>query len=305
MDVSVAICTWNRADLLDQTLDGLTRMGVPEGVSWELLVVNNNCTDHTDAVIARYRDRLPLRPIHEPKQGLSNARNAAVAAAQGEYILWTDDDVLVDPQWMVAYRDAFRRWPEAQVFGGKVLPWFEAPPPDWLERHLDRLGRYFALRDFGDDEFIIPSGQNPYGANVAFRAEVLRQYRFNPALGRKGNLLVSGEDAEVIGKIRAAGGTVAWIPSSKVRHFLPQSRMTLTYLRQLHYSNGYYEVGPVKSPKLRLGGYPPLLALKWIKSEIGFRWGRLTKPRSYSWLESMIKASSLAGRLAATRASTR
>ena len=59
--ISVAICTWNRAQLLDQTLDHLTRVRIPEGAEWEVLVVNNNCTDNTDRVLEKHFSHLPLR----------------------------------------------------------------------------------------------------------------------------------------------------------------------------------------------------------------------------------------------------
>src|SRR5260370_34261599 len=103
MRASVIICTWNRPRLLDQTLEQMARLRLPPDVAWELLVVNNNCTDQTDTVLRRHQSRLPLRRILEPRQGLSHARNAAAAAARGEILLWTDDDVLVDRDWLAAY----------------------------------------------------------------------------------------------------------------------------------------------------------------------------------------------------------
>ncbi len=78
MNVTVAICTWNRAKLLDQTLTRMQQLRIPANVAWELLVVNNNCTDDTDAIIAGHESALPLRRLFEPKPGLSNARNFAV-----------------------------------------------------------------------------------------------------------------------------------------------------------------------------------------------------------------------------------
>ena len=74
----------------------MRKLQIPDGVDWELLVVNNNCTDKTDEVIARHSEVLPLRRLLELKPGLSNARNCAVEAAQGQLLIWTDDDVLVD-----------------------------------------------------------------------------------------------------------------------------------------------------------------------------------------------------------------
>ena len=110
MKLTVAICTWNRATLLRRTLDSLTAQRNLQGVAWEFLVVNNNCTDDTDAVIAAFDSRLPIRRLHEPVPGLSNARNTAIAAAAGDYIVWTDDDVVVCPEWLSAYVQAFRTW---------------------------------------------------------------------------------------------------------------------------------------------------------------------------------------------------
>ena len=55
MRVSVVICTWNRAVLLDETLGAMAplRIGIPGDLRWALIVVNNNCTDKTVALIAR------------------------------------------------------------------------------------------------------------------------------------------------------------------------------------------------------------------------------------------------------------
>ena len=136
--VTVVVCTWNRAASLARTLDGMTRLAVPDGVAWELLVVNNRCTDDTDAVIASFDGRLPIRGTHESVPGLANARNRGIAEAAGAYVAWTDDDVLVDERWLAGYCAAFRRWPEASVFGGPIEPEFEGEPPAWIPRFLVR-----------------------------------------------------------------------------------------------------------------------------------------------------------------------
>ena len=87
MLISVAICTWNHAKLLDQTLAEMHRLCIPDSIEWELIVVNNNCSDETDEVIARHSDKLPIRRLFEPKQGLSNSRNCALASATGKLLL--------------------------------------------------------------------------------------------------------------------------------------------------------------------------------------------------------------------------
>jgi glucosyl-dolichyl phosphate glucuronosyltransferase len=233
MRLTVAICTWNRAKLLDQTLVQMRELRIPEGVDWELLVVNNNCTDDTDAVIARHSDKLPLRRLHEPKPGLSNARNCAVAATKGDLLIWTDDDVLVDKEWLAAYAKAAADWPAA-YFGGPVDPWFAASPPAWIERNLDQLANPFAIRQYGDEHRLFQDGEYPVGANMAFRTTVLREYSFDSRLGREGANLIGGEEYEVFQRLMQAGLRGVWVGSARVRHYIPSDRLTRRYLESWH-----------------------------------------------------------------------
>jgi glycosyltransferase involved in cell wall biosynthesis len=98
--VTVAICSWNRAALLRETLKQMTHLERDDSFDWELLVVDNNSTDQTPDVLAEFAGQLPLRVLREPKPRKSNAANLVVKEARGEYILWTDDDVLVEPDWL-------------------------------------------------------------------------------------------------------------------------------------------------------------------------------------------------------------
>ena len=69
---------------------------MPASSSWELGLVDNDSSDRTVKVLSFFGERSPIRYVLEEKPGLSNARNRAVAEAPGKYIIWTDDDVLVD-----------------------------------------------------------------------------------------------------------------------------------------------------------------------------------------------------------------
>src|SRR4051794_24769648 len=149
MRVTVAICTWNRARSLDRTLKAFAGLRIPAGVTWELLVVNNNSTDDTDQVIAAHAAALPVRGLTEKRPGKSYAANAAIAAATGELILWTDDDVLVDPEFLAAYVTAANERPDAAFFGGTVEPLFEGSTPPWIERHVEFLSEVYALARYG------------------------------------------------------------------------------------------------------------------------------------------------------------
>jgi glucosyl-dolichyl phosphate glucuronosyltransferase len=113
MRVTVASCTWNRNRLLDQSLSEMRKLRIPSNLNWEFMVANNNnCTDDSDAVITRHQKVLPIQGLHESRQGHSNARNCAIDAARSDLLTWTDDDVLVDSEWLAAYVGAAERWPD-------------------------------------------------------------------------------------------------------------------------------------------------------------------------------------------------
>ena len=171
MLITVAICTFNRAESLRLTLDSLTGIQVPGDLSWEIVIINNNSTDHTDDVIGEYVGRLPVRREFEPRPGKSNAQNRAMDVAKGDYIVWIDDDVLVDAGWLTAYMEAFRRWPEAAVFGGRITPRYEAPVEKWVIESEAVLHGPYAIRDFGDNVYPLSAEDEdhyPFGANWPF-----------------------------------------------------------------------------------------------------------------------------------------
>jgi glycosyltransferase involved in cell wall biosynthesis len=242
MFVTVAICTFNRAESLGRTLDSMTAMRVPKDLTWEIVIVNNNSTDHTDHVIGEFRGRLPVRREFEPRPGQSNARNKAIEAANGEYIVWTDDDVVVDSGWLTAYVEAFRRWPNAAVFGGRITPRYEAPVAKWVAESEAVLIGPYAIRNFGDDVRPLSADEEshlPYGANFAIRAVEQRAFRYDPNLGLAPNRRRLADDTDVILRILGSGATGYWIPNAMVEHCIGHERQTVRYIAD--YSAGLGE----------------------------------------------------------------
>jgi glycosyltransferase involved in cell wall biosynthesis len=259
MHITVAICTWNRAALLDKTLECMRGLRIPAGVEWHLLVVDNNSTDDTDAVLDRHAARLPIRKLFESKQGQSHARNAAIAAASGDLIVWTDDDVLVSENWLAAYARAAAEHPAASYFGGPVQPWYEREPPRWFARNLAHFGKVVALVDRGDADRRLNDGEFVIGANMAFRLADMKHYPFNALLSRTGAKLAGCEDHDVIFRMQADGKHGRWIVDAKVRHFIPAERMTLCFARQW-----WSEQAQLHHRKEPYGGLSPHGAPRWL-----------------------------------------
>ena len=297
MNITVAICTWNRAGLLGQTLDAMTRLRIPEGVTWELLVVNNNCTDDTDQVTAAYTGRLPLRRLWELRPGKSNACNLAVREALGEYMLWTDDDVLVDPNWIAVYCGAFRRHPTAAVFGGRIDPWFAGTPPAWLREVFPRVAVAYAAVDHGDAELPMSWVRFPFGANMVIRTAEQRQHLYDPTLGPQRNAGLRGEETDVICSILKAGSEGWWVPKARVKHYIPPERQTVRFLRSWYTGYGRIfarEIDVAETSKWF--GRPRWLWRKALERELCYRFRRLCG-RSAQWVEDLIQASTAWGML--------
>jgi glycosyltransferase involved in cell wall biosynthesis len=292
MRVTVAVCTWNRCLLLRQALESMTALRIPAGTEWELLVVNNRCTDATDEVIAAFTGTLPLRRVYEPEPGLSHARNAAVREATGTYILWTDDDTLVDPGWLAAYVEAYERWPRAVMFGGPVMPWFMAPPPAWVKSGWSLIAEALAVRDLGPSPLLFDGGDNmPFGANYAVRIEEQRHCLYDPRLGMRAGTLMVGEETRVLTDLLAAGFEGRWVPGASVRHCIPPSRMTTRYLRRYHFGVGRsWAVTEPRDGSPTLLGRPRWAWKRAFLCEAKYLGGRWLSPPEV-WLKNLISAS--------------
>ena len=202
--------------------------------------LNNNSTDHTDEVVKEYSDRLPMRRVFEPRPGLSNARNQAIDAAKGEYIIWIDDDVVVDAGWLRAYVEAFRRWPEAAVFGGRIVPRYEARVARWVIESEDSTFCVYAIRNFGDNvqPLSIVEDRLPFGANFAIRAAEQRAFRYDPNLGVAPNRRRLHDETDVITRLLESGAPGYWIPDAVVEHCIGRERQTIRYIADFFIGDG-------------------------------------------------------------------
>jgi glycosyltransferase involved in cell wall biosynthesis len=303
VELTVAICTWNRCELLRKTLEQMTNLAVPPGVRWELLVVNNNSTDQTEAVTAGFSSRLPLRYLVEPTPGKSNACNLAVHEARGDYILWTDDDVLVSPDWLAAYSRAFIRWPDAAVFGGRILPWFAGTPPEWLVRAFHQVEHAYAALDLGASPMPLGGDRLPFGANMAIRTSEQRRYRYDPDLGPRPNSGLRGEEITLVRAMLADGATGWWVPDAEVRHYIPEHRQTTRFLE--HYYRGWGEWLGLRftRPASRcLLSRPLWLWREVAESRLRYLIRRRLAPPEV-WLQDLKAAGTALGRFSAPRQS--
>lgn len=252
--ITVAICSYNRAARLGRTLGHIRRLEVPLSLDWELLVVDNASTDHTEDVVRDFQSsvEVSVRYVRESHQGLSRARNTAVRSARGDIVAFTDDDVVPEPDWLTRLAEPFRTH-ECIGVGGRIRRDWEDQPPDWWLELEDEL--LAAIVGFDPGGAARPLERPPYGANMAFRSEAFRRYGgFRTDLGRKGTRLISGEDTEFGLRLLRANETIWYAPEATVHHPVSRERATKTYFRKWYYEWGRTTVRldalPGNSPRI-------------------------------------------------------
>jgi len=238
LEVTVVICTRNRGDLLRRVLGSLSRLKDIESLSWEVVVVDNGDPGVVSKVVEEFTDRLPIRWVPESTPGLSHARNKGVSEARGKYIVWTDDDVLVDPNWLSAYVNAFRAYPEAVAFGGQIEPVLDQPTPGWFEANKDLLADLMAKREFEQQPLSVEQDILPFGANYAVRAEEQKAVQYESKLGVSPTMMRSGEESQVISHILTTGHGGRWVSGSKVFHVIPSERQSKSYIIKYYKGQG-------------------------------------------------------------------
>lgn len=281
--VSVILCTYNRAGLLREALRALAGQvaGTPP---YEIIVVDNNSTDETRAVVRAFTGASTLvRYEFEPEQGLSAARNHGIAAARADLIAFTDDDVRVAPDWVRTIAALFASHEEIDLAGGRVVPDWEAPPPAWLERTGVAP---LALVDYGDGPRRI-GGTNPLclvGANLAVRRQVFERVGpFSTAVQRVEHSIGSTEDHELELRAFAAGCTALYDPRLIVTARVPRDRLTKRYHRAWHTGHGRF-CALMRDPSLESPGRPAWLGVpahlyRRIVRELGAYLGNLVRFR--------------------------
>jgi len=243
LDVTVAICTWNRQTLLKSTFESLERMRISASTRWELLVIDNGSTDGTAGVVADWisRGTLPLRYVYEPVLGLSNARNRAIREARAEWVLFTDDDVIVEPDWLEGFVKTSQRNPTAGAIGGRVDPWFVETPNQMLCEAFPALAKGFCGLDLGPEERLVPEGTDLVGANFAIRIDGTNRL-FNPHLGPIGANPIGGDELAYQMELRKSGLPIVWAPAMRLKHYVDPPRMSLSYLKKFYTNVGRHEV---------------------------------------------------------------
>lgn len=258
--LELVICTYNHAALLEQALGAIAQQQ-PPSLPWGVLVVNNNCTDHTDQVVqaAIAAGQIPhLRLVREPVQGLTPARLCGICQTTAPWVAFVDDDCHLQPDWVAQAMDFAAQHPTCGAFGGRVTLAWETPPPAYV---LD-CAYAFAEQEQGPEvkpvTWLVGAGMVVNRAALHTVGWTQQQFLAD----RIGKTLVSGGDVEIALRLATRYG-LWYTPHCQLLHQIPSHRTTLTYLLRINAGLG---TGQLLSD-----------ALRWSDTEGGWRWAAIQR----------------------------
>ncbi len=247
--LSIAVCTYNRRDFLVRCLQHLANQETDH--LYEVLVIDNQSTDDTAEVCADFRAQYPTILFNyclETQQGLSYARNQAIAQARGTYLSYLDDDAYAHSNYVQELCTYLDHHPDVMGLGGKIMPQYQQQAPNWMSKYLLPL---VAGLDMGNAPKAFTKRKFPIGANMAFRKSVLQELGgFNPDLGRKGTFLGSGEEKDLFLRMKKQNLSIHYVPTVQVAHYIPVFRTQASYIQQMAHGIGASEALRLKDAPL-------------------------------------------------------
>jgi glycosyltransferase involved in cell wall biosynthesis len=298
--VSVVICCCNSGWVLPQSLRALARQDCRDGLPWEICVVDNNSTDNTAECVREFIEAHPelaVRLLEERQPGVSFARTKGINSARYNTLVFSDDDTLLAPDYLLKAAEFMEKHADAGLCGGYGEPVFECEPDARVRPYIE----YYACGPQGPEPFCditkrgFVSGAGTVLRKSAWDKIVAAGFAFMSP-GRRGSVLIGGDDVEMGCALRAAGYRIYYWEELRYEHILPARRLTWDYLLRMSYGSGYSvfavpEPGTLfsyRSHPLFLAGFT---SLQWLRRVV-------LPPRSESHAERERKMAYFRGMIA-------
>ncbi|MBR1467659.1 MAG: glycosyltransferase family 2 protein [Bacteroidaceae bacterium] len=226
--ISVIICCYNSGWIISRCLEALKLQKVRDGLLWEILLVDNNCSDDTvgKAAATMTGSAVDFRIVKEPSPGLLNARKRGIEEARYSYTIFCDDDNLLCPVYIDTMYEILSSDSKIGAAGGKGIAEFECEPDIRILKHI----RGYAIgSQMGSKEYL-------FGAGLAIRTDVTRDIYKNQTMyltGRMRNKLLAGDDTELTMAIQLRGYSLYPTDNISFVHVLRKKRLSWEYYQQM------------------------------------------------------------------------
>lgn len=234
--ITIIFSTFNGAETIERMLDRFCELTQPP-VGFEILMINNGSSDSTVEVAQFFVDKLPLEILHENKRGKNRALNYGIEFARGDLLLFTDDDVLPDKDWLIKVWECSEKNKDVDLFGGRILPNWDVPPSS------DFLSSIPLTAAYGITPEDLPEGPvDPgaiWGANMFVRKRVFEKgFRFDEHVGPGPGNYIMGSEVEFNVRVAGHGYATWYCPDVIVRHIILKHETSREWLRKRSYKFG-------------------------------------------------------------------
>ena len=231
LNISVVICTYNRADYIQEAMESLYAQTLPRD-RYEVIIVNNNSSDNTELVcrafIASHNDAL-FYYMNEPEQGASNARNTGARHVHSPLLCFMDDDAVADADYLERIVRFFEEHPDAGGLGGRIIPRYIPGEPGWMSHYVSSLVGQF---HYSETVTVFQPGKYPLESNMIISKKDFDAINgFNTALpGVKGTLRIGGEGKDFFLRLQRLGRKIYYDPAIRVQHVVETAKLTSEYM---------------------------------------------------------------------------
>ena len=231
VNISVVICSYNRAAYIVQALDSLFHQTLQKEF-FEVLVVDNNSIDNTQELVERFIREHPAFDcvyVTESRQGASYARNTGAALAKGRLLCFMDDDAIAEPHFLERIQSFFDTHTDAAGLGGRIIPRYIPAAPNWMSYYVSSLVGNF---EYSTERVAFKPGKYPLESNMTVLKSLFDAVGgFNTALpGVVGSLRIGGEGKDFFLRLQATGKKIYYDPTVIVHHVVEVKKLTPHYL---------------------------------------------------------------------------
>jgi glucosyl-dolichyl phosphate glucuronosyltransferase len=234
ISVSILFATFKRETILRNTLNAMVQLE-PARFNFEIIVVDNACEKNIADLVNSYQQQLPIIYLHEKQSGKHSALLTGLEKAQGDILVFIDDDIMVKPNWLNETVNGMARFPEYDLFGGKILPYLAEDIKD--PNGILQMDSMFIKSAFGIANWSWPEGPMNigyiWGGNMAVRRRVFESgVSFNRHIGPNGKDYIMGGETEFLVRAEEKGFKGVYLPESVVYHQIRAEQLSINWLKE-------------------------------------------------------------------------
>jgi len=278
--VTIAVCCYNAAHYLPNLIEHL--MAQECSMPVEILIINNNSTDHTQDLLDSVTDTNVhlIRYVNEFNQGIAYARNRAIEESlSSRYLVFIDADEIPEKSWLQSAINVLGD-DETDCVGGKISISLSLRPK-WLN---DSLLPFYGEVNYSHQRFRIIDSSTPiWSGNIAYNTRIFQQgLRFDVRYNRKANALGGGEDSMMFRYLLQNKFTLKYEPDMAITHLIPDDKIKRSYFLKIHFiagkKYGYYEMDYEGK---KIVGVPVFMFMQLCKKTYQVLYLWLVKPYAY------------------------